>query len=277
MDTFDKKIAVIGGGHIGQALVEGFINSGKIYGNQIIISNPSLSKLTHLEKYGVELTSDNKTAAEKADYVFLSVKPLIVGVVLREISSLLEEKIVISLAAVVSIYNLKKYAKRTNIIRVMPNMAISCNQGVIGYYARGHDKFQVKKLLSTLGTVIKMKKEVDLDLLTLLSGCGPAIVSQFIELLENYGIKIGLSADVSQTTATLTFKGTTAILEQKKQLPSQLIQSVCTKGGISEAILDSLKMNGFQSTFDYSMDSGLSKIRALKDMYNKKQEEYGSD
>ena len=265
MDKFDKKIAIIGGGHIGQALVEGFIKSGKVSGSQIIVANPSLTKLAHLGKHGVALTSDNKVAVAKADLVFLAVKPLTTGLVLKEINSVLKGKIVISLAAVVSIKNLRKYARNAEIVRIMPNMAIACNQGVIGLFGSEKNKNQIKQLLSVLGSVIEMEKEEDLDSLTLLSGCGPAIVSQFIEMLANYGIKIGLSAGISQTLALQAFKGTTAILENSKLLPSQLIQSVSTKGGISEAILTTMLEQDLEGNFSQAMNAGYIKLQKLKE------------
>lgn len=265
MDKLDKKIAIIGGGHIGQALVEGFLNSGKITSSQLIVSNPSLEKLAHLSHQGVEITLDNTVAAEKADIIFLAVKPLTTGQVLREIDDLIKCKTIISLAAVVPIKNLKGHPKNAEIIRIMPNMAVACNQGVIGLFGNVQNKNEVKQLLSVLGSVIEMEKEEDLDSLTLLSGCGPAIVSQFIELLAGYGEKIGLSADISQTLALQTFKGTTAILEKSKLSPSQLIQSVSTKGGISEAILITMKEQSLETNFTKSMDAGYAKLAKLKE------------
>ncbi len=277
MDKFDKKIAIIGGGHMGQALVEGFINSGKIINSQLVISNPSLEKLGHLSKMGIEITSDNTVAAKKADIIFLAVKPLTTGQVLREIDYFVKRKTVISLAAVVSINNLKKHSKNAEIIRIMPNMAVACNQGIIGLFGSKKNNYQVKQLLSTLGSVIEMEKEEELDSLTLLSGCGPAIVSQFIELLANYGIKIGLTTDISQTLAFQTFKGSIAILEKSKMSPIQLIQLVSTKGGISEAILSALDSNRFSEIFSHSMECGRNKINELKVMYNIREEKYGND
>lgn len=265
MDKFDKKIAIIGGGHIGQALVEGFIKCGKVIGSQIIVANPSLAKLAHLKKHGVELISDNKVATVKADIVFLAVKPLTTGLVLKEINTALKRKTVISLAAVVSINDLKKHVENVEIVRIMPNMAIACNQGVIGLFGNGRNKNQIKQLLSVLGTVIEMEKEEDLDSLTLLSGCGPAIVSKLIEILANYGIKIGLSTNISQTLALQTFKGTTAILEKSKLLPSQLIQSVSTKGGISEAILTTMLEQDLEVNFSQAMNAGYIKLQKLKE------------
>ena len=265
MDKLDnKKIAIIGGGHIGQAFVEGFINSGKITGSQLIVTNPSLSKLIHLKKLGVEVTSNNKVAARKADMIFLAVTPPVIGQVLEELKELLEGKHVISLAAVISIKSLQKHVSATEIIRIMPNMAVFCNQGVIGIFSKKKDISEIKQLLSTLGSVIEVEKEEDLDSLTLLSGCGPAIISQLIEMLAAYGIKIGLSSDISHVLAEQTFRGTTAILKKSKQSPSQLIDAVSTKGGISEAIVQLMQKDDLDISFSKAMDAGYKKLIKMK-------------
>ena len=195
----------------------------------------------------------------------MAVKPLVTGQVLGEINDSIKDKVVISLAAVVSINNLKKHSRDAVIIRIMPNMAVACNQGVIGLFGNIQNKNEIKQLLSVLGSVIEVEREEDLDSLTLLSGCGPAIVSQFIELLAGYGTKVGLSAEISQTLASQTFKGTSAILEKSKLSPSQLIQSVSTKGGISETILITMKEQSLEAHFIKAMDAGYSKLTKLKE------------
>ncbi|MEK7592296.1 MAG: pyrroline-5-carboxylate reductase dimerization domain-containing protein, partial [Patescibacteria group bacterium] len=220
-------------------------------------------------KQGVEITSGNTVAVKKADVIFLAVKPLITGQVLREIDNVIKGKTIVSLVAALSIKNLRKHSKNAEIIRIMPNMAVACNQGIIGLFGNKGNNHHVKQLLSVLGSVIELEKEEDLDPLTLLSGCGPAIVSQFIELQANYGAKIGLSFDVSYILALQSFKGTIAILEKTKQSPDQLIQSVSTKGGISETILQNLEKKKLRQSFDYAMNRGCSKIKELSSLYNK--------
>ena len=273
MDKLEsKKLAIIGGGHIGLALVEGFINSGKITGSQLIVANPSLSKIVHLKKHGVEITTGNKFAAIEADWIFLAVKPFVIDQVLTEIRDLVKGKLIISLAAIVTIENIRRQVKNAEIIRIMPNMAISCNQGVIGLFTDKKDKKQIKQLLSLLGLVVEVQKEEGLDTLTLLSGCGPAIVSQFIETLANYGISNGLSIDKSHALALQTFKGTVSLLEKLDLSSDELIRSVATKGGITEAILNKLKQRDFQSFFTRAMDDGYGKIKELGQKLNKEQE-----
>ena len=265
----NKKIAIIGGGHIGLALVEGFINSGKIAGSQLIVANPSLSKIIHLKNREIEITTDNKSAVQKADMIFLAVKHFVIEQVLTEISSLVEKKQVISPAAIVTINHLRRYVTDAEIVRIMPNMAISCNQGVIGLFTDQTDKKQVRQLVSLLGLVVEVNREEDLDTLTLLSGCGPAIVSQFIEILAHYGIINGLSADKSHALVLQTFKGTIDLLNKSGIAPDELIQSVATKGGITEAIINKLKQRDFQNRFTQAVDHGYTKIKELDQKLNK--------
>lgn len=265
MDKLEsKKLAIIGGGHIGLALVEGFINSGKITGSQLIVANPSLAKIIHLKNSGVEITTDNNIAVAKADLIFLAVKPIVINQVLKEIRNLVKEKMIISLAAIVTINKFGKQVKKINVVRIMPNIAISCNQGVIGLFAKevtAQNKIHIRRLLSYLGLVVEVEKEKDLDALTLLSGCGPAIVSQFIEMLANYGKHIDLSNKKSYTAALQTFKGTILFLEKTGLSSDELIRSVATKGGITEEIINKLRQRDFQNRFIQIMDYGYTKIK----------------
>jgi len=151
-------------------------------------------------------------------------------------------------------------------------MAISCNQGIIGFFTDRQDKKQIKQLLSLLGLVVEVQKEEGVDTLTLLSGCGPAIVSQFIETLANYGISNGLSTDKSHALALQTFKGTILLLEKSGLSSDKLIRSVATKGGFTEAILNKLKQRDFQNRFMRAMNHGYSKIKELDQKLNREQE-----
>ncbi len=165
----NKRIAVIGAGHIGQAIIKGLINSGKIKRSNIFISN----KL------------NNVAVTKKADYIFIAVKPFVVKEVLKEIKSYTKNKIILSIAAAVSLETLLSYSNADQkIIRLMPNIPVSENKGVIGFFANKNishsEKNNVIRLVSLLGKVFIVKKGEDLDVITLVSGCGPAISAYFI-------------------------------------------------------------------------------------------------
>lgn len=267
----NKKIAIIGFGHMGKAIFEGFMNSGKIREENVIISNPSQDELTKLrKKYNIHITSNNRKAARFADFIFIAVKPFIVKDALFEIRNEFKKKIVISLAAVVDISLLKSYVKSNNVkfIRIMPNLSVSINEGVIGIYFGKNiifkkEKIEVAELLSGLGKVVEVKKEKEIDLLTLISACGPAIVAYFFDLLFDYGKKNSLDKKISQDIILQTFQGTLSYLDRKNTTPLDLKNSVATKGGITETILRYFDKNEMKLRFNKSMDIGKSKIEEL--------------
>lgn len=249
-----KKIAMIGAGHMGQAIVKGFINSGKIKRSNIFISN----KL------------NNATITKKADYIFIVVKPLIVEKVLKEIKPFIKNKIILSVAGAVSLKKLLDYSSLyQKIIRLMPNIPVSENKGVIGFYANKNvsnsEKNNTYELVSLLGKVIKVKKEKDLNTITLVSGCGPAISAYFINLISNYAIKKGFSEPESIDLALKIFKGTTDYLQNNNLTPSELIKLVATKGGITEEIINYFNENNLNKFFEKAMKKGHRKIRQVKE------------
>ena len=254
MDKLDKKIAIIGVGHIGSSLAKGLLNSGFKKEN-LILSNSA---------------KNNRKAVSQADWILLAVKPFMVRQVLVEIKDDISNKLLISVAAAISVTSISKYARNgQKIIRIMPNIPVAYNNGLIGLYANKAvsklDKKEIVNILSLLGLVLEVKREKELDEITLISACGPAIVSQFIEYLSNYGIKRGLSSELSRKLAQQTFRSTISYLDNSAFTPATLIQSVSTKGGISEAILQDMENNQLSSSFNNSMDSGYQKLTKLKE------------
>lgn len=268
MDKYvNKRLAIIGSGHISRALIKGLVNSG-ISSTRITVSNPSGSGLVEIRKqFGVHISNNNKDAMQ-SDWIFIAVKPLVVKQVIEEISQNRQNKLIISLAACISVEMLKRYTgcSKQNFIRIIPNIPIAIRDGVIGLYADNRisklDIINVTQLLNRLGKVFRVRVEKDLDSLTILSGCGPAIVSHFIELMFHYGVKLGLSKKVSDEIALQTFAGTVSYLRQTNMTPVELNQSVATKGGITEEILKKMSGSSLEEIFITSMNAGYSRITA---------------
>mgnify|MGYP001578741562 CR=1 FL=1 len=249
----NKKIAIIGAGHMGQAIIKGLISSGKIKPSNIFISN----KL------------NNVAITKKAHYIFITVKPLTVKEVLHEIKPFIENKIILSVAAGVSLKMLLSYSNiNQKIIRMMPNIPVSINKGVIGFFANKNviysEHNNVMQLITLLGKVFVVKKEADLDVLTLIAGCGPAISAYFINFLSNYAISQSFSQAKSIDMALKIFEGTTDYLMRSNLTPSELIKSVATKGGVTEVILDSLNAEKVDLLFKKAMKKGSNQIGQLK-------------
>lgn len=264
----NKKIAIIGGGHIGLALAVGLIRSKAVKSSQLTVSSRHLSKISHLKKMGIAVTTDNASATANADWIFLAVKPRLVQSVLADIGGSKKNRLIISLVAGVTVKELKSYAPNLSAFaRIMPNIPIARMGGVVGLFAGTISKIehvQLKRALQFLGFVLEVKNERELEMLTVVSGSGPAVVSFFIEAVAHAGYELGLSKSSADALAKNTFKGTSAYMDAENVSAEHLMDSVATKRGVTEAILASLKENQVRSSVARALKVGYVKIKKLK-------------
>lgn len=261
----ENRIAIIGSGHIGSALAGGLARSG-IQAQDITAAGPSVLQNHKLKKFGVCVTRDNNNAALSARWIFLAVKPADVPAVLKEIRHNIKDKVVISLAAGVRIMALKKYASDARVARIMPNIPIAVGRGFIGYFSGSLTKKEKKELgqiLSGLGTAIEVKSEREIDVITLLSGCGPGIIAFLMAMLADNARMLGLSTKTADALARQTFDGTLAYLARCNVSPKELLKSVATKGGVTEAILADFRKHGFTKNFTQAIGKGYARIKKL--------------
>ena len=169
-------IGVIGAGQIGSAIARVLAETGKY---RVVASRRRVEKVKDLERLGVKLTRVNREVAEESDVIFISVKPYKVPEVLNEISDLLRGKLLISVAAAISISKLEKLAPEAKIVRAMPNIALRVKAGFIAY-SRGskvseEDIKLVREIFSEMGYCMEVDENL-MDAVTALSGSGPAYV-----------------------------------------------------------------------------------------------------
>jgi pyrroline-5-carboxylate reductase len=246
----NKKIAIIGVGRMGRALLKGFEASG--------MSSEDISSSDDSET--------NRKAVEAADWVFIAVIPTLAKKVIGEIGDLLANKLVLSVIVPLNEGLIQTYSgnSKQKIIRLTPNIPVSVNQGVIGFFANKYvndsEKALVASFLSKLGLVIKVNKEEDLDTIALIGSCGPAVVATVIQSLAKYGANNGLSSQDAESIANKALTGTLRYLEETNDTLQSVIQSVATKGGITEAVLNSLKDDGLDEEVKKALESGKKKI-----------------
>lgn len=246
-DISDRKIAVIGAGHMGSALVKGLTHAG-IRG--VAVSDSS---------------SRNRAVAKRADVIFIAVKPSVIGAVLSDINDVVEGKTIISLAAGIGVEKLRTYlrGRRFSIARIMPNIPVAYGLGVIGIHANdANTRNLLKKLLRGLGLLVEVKRERDLDALTLVSGCGPAIVASLVAMLGKRARALGISRG-AEKIALQTFLGAIHHMIRSETNVKQLMGSVATKGGVTEAILTKLRRGGFEKAFARAIKSGQSRLKRI--------------
>jgi len=249
------KIAILGAGNIGGALLGGILKSHLAEPNDVVATDAREERRQELEekwKVRVLPTSDNRKAVAGRDVVILAVKPNIVPKVVEEIRGVLREnQIVISVAAAVPISFIESVLrKRVALFRVMPNIPVLVEEGataVSGNQATTPEQRKlVEKIFGTLGAVVFVE-ESQLDAVTALSGSGPAYIYMVIEALIAGGTKMGLSHAVATTLTEQTVLGAAKLVRETKLHPAVLRDEVTTPGGTTIAAIHELEKHGLRA------------------------------
>lgn len=244
-------IGFIGGGQMASAMIKGLISSNVVTSAQLFCSDRAQKQLEPLSKLGVNTSLDNEVTFQSADIIVLAVKPGIVPIVLKQCQQDLSNKLIISIAAGVTISTIEEMAHGARVVRVMPNTPclVGCLASAfsLGSNAQRNDADIVCTLLSTLGVTHELP-EKQIDAVTGLSGSGPAYVFMFIEALADGGVKSGLSRNVALSLATQTVLGGAKMLMETGKHPGQLKDAVASPGGTTIAGIHQLEKGCFRGT-----------------------------
>lgn len=244
------KISLIGAGNMGQALVRGLIEKS-VYPQNISVYDVDAKKLTALKKeFSVKLAKSGRQCVSLADIVILAVKPQIMQEAIAEIASSVDkEALVISIAAGVPISKIETYLKKPlSIIRVMPNMPALVGAGMSAYSLGKHASAKHRKvaeaILAAFGEFVQVPEKM-IDLVTALSGSGPAYFFLLTEKMIEAGYEMGMKVDVAKKLVYQTAFGSGKVLAQSTEDPEDLIAKVASKGGTTEAALKVFQRKGF--------------------------------
>ncbi len=230
-------IGFIGCGKMAGAIIRGIISSGFLQQENIKGSEVNLetAELAH-QRLGIEVITGNRKLAAGSDVIFIATKPDYVADVLEEIKDeLTSDKLVVSIAAGVSTKKIEKIIGEKRVVRVMPNTPALVLEGMSGIckgaYAGEKDAKFVMELLSSIGKAIQVSEE-QTDIVTAISGSGPAFFYKVIEDMARAGEKLGLEYEKSLELATQTALGSAKMIMNRGEIPVQtLIDNVATKGG----------------------------------------------
>ncbi len=240
-----QRLAIVGAGNMGASLVEGILNKGLLPASHIILTNRSRGKMEPLqEKWGVGFTYDNAQAVRFASTVILAVKPQDVPEALQQIRGALGRRhLIVSVVAGVNIAAIKSWLGHPAqpVVRVMPNTAARVGEAMSGWAASPEvspgQKRMVRRILGTLGKEICFNDEGLLDLVTAVSGSGPAYVFYLAEQLIKSAREIGLPEDHCQELVLQTIWGAAKMLRENGGSAEKLRAAVTSKGGTTEAAL----------------------------------------
>jgi pyrroline-5-carboxylate reductase len=262
----ERRIAIIGGGRIGEALLAGLLSSGW---TEIVVTSRREERVAELrERHGVEATTSNPDAVRGAALVVIAVKPQDIDALLAEIGPLLSpEQTVLSIAAAIPTAHIEaRIADDVPVVRAMPNAPSTVHEGMAGISAGAHagdaQLALAEDVLSHLGRVVRVPEQA-MDAVTAVSGSGPAYFALLAEAMIEAGILLGLSREISTTLVVQTMLGTATLLRDERMHPVELRESVTSPGGTTIAAIRELEQAGVRAAFLNAIQAAMQRSKEL--------------
>jgi pyrroline-5-carboxylate reductase len=256
-----RRVAFLGGGKMGEALVSGLIRSGGRNPDEIMVTARREERARELaERNGVAATLSNPEAVEWAETVVLTVKPQDIEALLGQVAEhVTSEHLVVSFAAGVRTSFVEKHlASTVPVVRVMSNVAVLVDEAmsVVSPGSQAEDKHLsvAEELLGYVGKVIRLP-EVHLDAITATSGSGPAYFFLLAEAMIEACILLGLSRDVATELIIQTMLGSAKMLRDTGKHPVELREMVTSPGGTTIAAIRHLEEAGVRAAFLNAIDA----------------------
>ncbi len=239
-----NKVTFIGAGNMNKAIITGLVKQGFAAKN-IMVSNPSAEKREAMaQQLGICQSADNIVAANFSDTIVLGVKPHFIADVCQQLAANIDlsNKTIISVAAGITIEQMQTaIAQKVAVVRCMPNTPSQIGLGMTGMYASCETTAEQQKfadtLLSSVGKVLWLDTESDIDNLLTVSGSGPAYFFAFMEAMQQQAIAFGFSEQIARELVQQTALGAAQMVVQNSESIATLRENVTSKGGATQAAL----------------------------------------
>ena len=261
-----QRVAFIGGGNMAHALATRLAASDAF---DMVVAEPVAAQRARFAA-PIETTADNVGAARDAAAVLLAVKPQVLAAVTREIEPVIDEQLVLSIAAGVPLAAIERWLRRkAAIVRVMPNTPALVGAGISGLVANAAvspaQRQAAEAILGAAGEVIWLDSDAELDIVTALSGSGPAYFFHVIEVLTATGAQLGLAAETAKRLAVATAAGAAAMATVDDA--AELRARVTSPGGTTQRALSILAERGFASSLDAAVRGACERSRELAEEF----------
>jgi pyrroline-5-carboxylate reductase len=261
-----KRIAILGTGRIGEALLAGLLSSGW---SDIVATSRSEARVAELhERHGVEATTSNADAVSGAAVVVVAVKPQDIDALLASIRDAVtpQQTVLTVAAAIPTAYIEERLPDGVPVVRAMPNAPSTVHEGMAGIAAGAHagdEQLAVAEdVLLHLGRVVRVPESA-MDAVTALSGSGPAYFALLAEAMIEAGILLGVSREVSTTLVVQTMLGTAKQLRDEGMHPVELREAVTSPGGTTIAAIRELEQAGVRAAFLNAIQAAMTRAREL--------------
>ncbi|HTW38074.1 MAG TPA: pyrroline-5-carboxylate reductase [Steroidobacteraceae bacterium] len=264
-------IAIVGGGNMGRALAGGLIRRGTPAG-AVRVGEPDAAARDTLQRdLGCLVVADNAACVRGADAVVLAVKPQLAAAVLAALAPRLRaaRALVISIMAGIRIRSLESWCGTEVVfVRAMPNRPALVGAGATGLYAGEHvdagSRALAEQVMRSVGAVAWLRSEEDLDVVTALSGSGPAYCFLLAELMMQAAVNLGLDSEAARLLAVETLHGAGVLAHASGGDLARLRAEVTSKGGTTEAALKVLRGEpGLEALVQRALDAAAQRSREL--------------
>jgi pyrroline-5-carboxylate reductase len=264
-----RRVAVLGAGTIGEALIAGLLSGGWREPSEIVATGRREERVDELrEKLGVEATLSNADAVADAALIVIAVKPQDFDVLLDEIGPVVTpEQTVLSVAAAIPTAAIEERLRDgVPVVRAMPNAPATVHEGIAGMCAGAHadepNLALAEEALQHLGAVVRVP-EPYMDAVTAVSGSGPAYFALLAEAMIEAGILLGLGRDVSTQLVVQTMFGTAKLLRDEHMHPVELREKVTSPGGTTIRAVRELEQAGVRAAFLNAIQAAMDRSREL--------------
>jgi pyrroline-5-carboxylate reductase len=247
----ERRIAILGGGNLGQALARGWTAAGVVKAGDLQVVRRRPERLAELRELGIRTGADNQAAAEDAELIVIAVQPQQIEPLLDEIADTLDPKrhTVISVVSGVSIAVLGSRLEGVRIVRAMPNTAVTIRESMTCLaawpeHASALDDARV--LFDAVGKTLVIAEEMMIPA-TALCACGVAFFLRSVRAASQGGIEIGFHPDEAMLLAAQTARGAASLLLREGSHPEAEIDRVTTPRGCTIAGLNEMEHQGFSS------------------------------
>jgi pyrroline-5-carboxylate reductase len=265
------RIAFIGGGNMARGMIGGLIARGADPA-VITVSEPDAAARAGLQRdFGVAITSENAAAIAGAQVVVLAIKPQIMAQVVRPLAPMLQQlrPLVISVAAGIPSHSFRDWiGEGVAVVRCMPNRPALIGAGATGLFADesvgANERTLAGQVLASVGLALWVQRESDIDLVTALSGSGPAYFFRLAELMAEAAIAQGLDPVVARQLAAQTLAGAGQLVAaQSSPDLARMRAEVTSKGGTQFGAL------GLDRTVALAMQAAAARSQELAAQYGK--------
>jgi pyrroline-5-carboxylate reductase len=264
-----RKIAVLGAGKAGEALIAGLLSSGWRKPEEIVATARHEERVAHLaERYGIAATANNVEAAQGAGVVVIAVKPQDIEALLTEVGrTLTTEQTVLSIAAAIPTKLIESHlADGVPVVRAMPNTPVTVHEGMAGITAGAHagedHMVEAEAVLRSVGRSVRVEESY-MDAVTAVSGSGPAYFALLAESMIEAGILLGLSREIATELVVQTMLGTAKLLRDEKMHPVELREMVTSPGGTTIAAIRELEQAGVRAAFLNAIQAAMKRSQEL--------------